>query len=238
MLRLPVPACIDRWLYDRVGGQFRRLVGLTCHFAPASPAAYRHYLPALLEMPECPIVKVFLIDYREVSPWPFAPYREWSILLRTRHAGVEGWFPVTMPVTSWLARQGGHHLGFPKGIARRIRLDDRGDQVAGTILAHGIDLTMEFRAGPVPDGGPEAMRLLRHEHVMPDPLIVLKPVGRGPAVNHVVFTDVVAPHWEVRRGAVRIHGDAGGLIPQDVPLAGSLHVFTGGMNLHTTAESR
>lgn len=231
IVRVRVPACVDRWLFDRRGGQFRRLVGLTCHFAPASPAAYRRYLPAPLEMPPCPIVKVFLIDYLEVSPWPFAPYREWSVLLGARHDGVVGWFPVTMPVTSWIARQGGRHLGFPKGIADRITLLDRENEVTGRIVAHGIDMVMEFQAGPVPSVGPEELRLLRHEHVVPEPLIVLKPVGLGPAVKHVVFADVLTPSWEVRRGTVRIHGDAGGLIPQGVPLAGSVHAFAGGMNL-------
>jgi len=86
-------------------------------------------------MPARPMVKVFLIDYLRVAPWPFGRYQEWSVLLRATHAEGEGWYPVTMPVTSWIARQGGHHLGFPKYVTDGIRLVDDGGTVEGRVFA-------------------------------------------------------------------------------------------------------
>lgn len=231
MIRFPTPVAVDRLLYQRNGGQFRRLVGLTCHFRPASWEAYRRYLPAALGMPRLPVVKVFLIDYLDVRPWPFRRYQEWSILLRARHGAIEGWFPVTMPVTSRIARQGGYHLGFPKHVAEHIALVVNGTHATGAVRSKGIDVVMEFEPGTVPCSDPFELSFHLRDHVVPDPLLVLKPVGIGPEVQCVRFVDVVEPSWQVHRGVMRIRGDAGNLIPHGVALAGSLHAFSGGMNL-------
>jgi hypothetical protein len=223
---------LDWLLYARTGGQFRHLVGLTAHYAPPDLAAYRHYLPQPLGLPAQPVVKVFLIDYREVSPWPLRPYQEWSVLLRAVLDGVEGWFPVTMPVTTWVARQGGHHLGFPKYVTPTIGLVETADGARGHAIAPGrMEVTMDFRYGTPPAAAGVERRLLEAESILPDDLLVLKPVGKGPTVNRVRFVDAVPSRWESAPGVITIHGDAGGLIPQGIPLPASLHRYRGGMNL-------
>jgi len=227
---------LDWLLYARSGGQFRHLVGLTTHYAPPDPAAYRRYLPAALGLPLRPVVKVFLIDYREVSPWPLRRYQEWSLLLRAVHRGSEGWYPVTMPVTTWVARQGGHHLGFPKYVTPSIGLVETGTFARGHAVAPGrMEVTMDFRAGAQPPAPGVERRFLDAASIIPDDLLVLKPVGKGPDVSRVRFEDVAPSSWERTPGTVTIRGDAGGLIPQGVALAASLHRYRGGMNLVAAA---
>ena len=223
---------LDWLLYAQTNGQFRHLVGLTTHYAPPDIFAYRHYLPRSLEMPARPVVKVFLIDYREVVPWPFSRYQEWSLLLRALHGGKEGWYPVTMPVTTWVARQGGHHLGFPKYVNPSIGLVETPDGARGHAIAGGrMEVTMDFRLGTPPPAPGVERRLVEAASILPDDLLVLKPVGKGPVTNRVRFEDVAPSSWERTPGSVTIRGDAGGLIPQGIPLAASLHRYRGGMNL-------
>lgn len=223
---------LDWLLYAQTGGQFREFVGLTTHFAPPDEARYRHYLPPALAMPKRPLVKVFLIDYLHVAPWPFARYQEWSVLLRASDGAREGWYPVTMPVTTWISRQGGHHLGFPKFVADSIDLVDEDDTVEGRVVASGrMDVTMSFRRGRVPSLSRWEREYQEADEILPDDLIVLKPVGVGPEIKRVRFEEAAPSSWEVRRGSVTIRGDAGGLLAQDRPLAASVHRFRGGMNL-------
>ena len=229
---------LDWLLYAQTGGQFRELVGITTHFAPPDPVAYRRYLPARLGMPARPVVKVFLIDYLQVAPWPFTRYQEWTVLLRAVHDDREGWYPVTMPVTSWIARQGGHHLGFPKYVTPSIELIDDGVEVRGRAAAAGrMEVTMDFRRGGVPRLAAWERRYLDHDSILPDDLLVLKPVGVGPDVRRVRFEEVTESAWRVRRGTVTLKGDAGNLLVQDRPLAASVHRFQGGMNLVADAPA-
>jgi len=230
---------LDWLLYAQTGGQFRHLVGLTTHYAPPDVAAYRRYLPRALGMPARPVVKVFLIDYREVVPWPLVRYQEWSLLLRAAHGGAEGWYPVTMPVTTWVARQGGHHLGFPKYVTPTIGLVETPDGARGHAIAPGrMEVTMDFRLGTPPPAPGVERRLLEADSILPDDLLTLKPVGKGPAASRVRFVDVVPSRWERSPGVVTIRGDAGGLIPQGTALAASLHRYRGGMNLVEADDPR
>ncbi len=223
---------LDWLLYAQTGGQFRELVGITTHFPPPDEDRYRHYLPAVFDMPKHPAVKVFLIDYLEVAPWPFTRYQEWSVLLRASDGRREGWYPVTMPVTTWISRQGGHHLGFPKFVADSIELVDDGDTVEGRVVAAGrMDVTMSFRRGGVPPLSAWERRYQEADEILPDDLVVLKPVGVGPEIKRVRFEEAAPSSWQVRRGTVTIRGDAGGLLAEGRPLAASVHRFRGGMNL-------
>jgi hypothetical protein len=219
-------------LFAHSGGQFLELAGITAHFAPDDTDRYRHYLPDRLDMPARPVVKLFLIDYLQVSPWPFTRYQEWSMLLRAGHDGVEGWFPVTMPVTTWIARQGGHHLGFPKYVADSITLVDDGTTVAGRATARNrLDVSMRFTATELPTIEPWEREYLEHDAIFDGDLIVLKPTGVGPDVQRVSLEVVAPSRWTTRHGSVELHGDAGGLIPDGRIVPGSAHHFQGGMNL-------
>lgn len=60
---------LDWLLYAHRDGQFLELATITAHFAPADLSRYRHDLPDRLDMPDRPVVKLFLVDYFRVSPW-------------------------------------------------------------------------------------------------------------------------------------------------------------------------
>lgn len=230
------------WLcYRPMGGQFREFVGISAQFAPASRDEYRRLLGPHLEMPNEPRVLFFMTDYLRVAPWPLRRYGEWSILLRSRRDGQEGWFPLTMPVTTWVARTGGYHLGFPKCIVDSIDvapLPGDGDgsmkgravhdgvtHVEVTFTADGDDAT-ESDHLPL-DGTTPAMYA--------EPLHVLKPVGRGPEAADISFKDVVPSTWVVRRGTVSLDGPIGvfqgGLLPVSRQSAGCSFHFIGGSQL-------
>jgi len=228
-----LPSTLDQLLFARSGGQSREVVGITTEYEPPDVAAYRRYLPERLDLPADPCVKLVLIDYVEVSPWPFTRYREWSMLLRAAAGGEEGWYPVTMPVTTWVARQGGHHLGFPKYVTESIMLVDDGVVAVGRAFAREqLDISMRFTIGGVPeDPDRHARRQLAQETLFDAPFILLKPVGVGPEVRWVGFDEVVPSVWSARRGMVALHGDAGGLVPGGTAVPGLVCHFRGGMNL-------
>lgn len=224
---------LDWMLFSRTGGQTREAVAITTEYAPPDTAAYRRYLPHRLGLPADPCVKLVLVDFLEVSPWPFARYREWSLLLRAAADDREGWFPVTMPVTTWIARQGGHHLGFTKYVADSIVLADDGVSAVGRAFSRGrLDVSMRFTVGGLP-AAPDrrARRVLAAPTLFDAPFLLLKPAGVGPEVRWLEFDEVVASIWSVRTGMVALEGDAGGLVPGGTSIPGTMCHFRGGMNL-------
>jgi len=66
---------------------------------PTNLELYRALLPAPLEMPDQPVVSMFIVDYTEVYPWPMTPYQEGALFLRSnirdRRAGIGKTMPVT-----------------------------------------------------------------------------------------------------------------------------------------------
>lgn len=225
---------LEGLVYTQPGGQFRELVALAATYEPPSAAAYRRCLPAVFAVPQRPLIMAVVIDYLAVSPWPFSRYGEAALLLKSDHCGQEGWFPVMMPVTTWLARQGGHHLGFPKFVTPSIRLV--GDDAAMTAHASGdgcgpFSLDTRFKAGlsrPLHDW---EERIVAEPSLFTRPFHVLKPVGIGPHVFEVQFDHVTPPRWESRAGMVEIRGRDETLIPAASGVLGCVHRFAGGMNL-------
>jgi len=222
------------WLtYQQRGGQFQELRGIVTHYPPLDAHVYRGYLPPVFDVPADPIVMVFVIEYLRVSPWPFKRYLESAVLLKSSFHGREGWFPVTMPVTTWIARQGGHHLGFPKFVTPSITLANDGDVIRGhaTGIQGGV-LEVDLRFTPdrpraIAGGQPDD-----HQPLFSEPFHVLKPVGVGPRGFEVWFEHVRPACWRSWNGTVSLRGCVGGLVPsEDRTYPGSLHHFTGGMNL-------
>jgi hypothetical protein len=137
-----------------------------------------------------------------------------------------------MPVTTWVARQGGHHLGFPKYLAASIALIDDGRTAFGRATADGrLDVSMRYSDQKPPTLAPWERDLRAHDAFIEGDLIVLKPTGVGPDVQRVSFEDGVPSRWTTRHGSVELHGDAGGLVPDGRIVPGSAHHFQGGMNL-------
>lgn len=225
---------LDWLVYARSDGQFQELVGVAAYYEPPSLEAYRHCLPAVFSVPERPLIMAFVIEYRRVAPWPFSPYGESAILLKTEHHGRQGWFPLIMPVTTWIARQGGHHLGFPKFVTPSIGIVDTSD----TMLAKAsgrcggpFSLEMRFTPGLQRPLQPWEEEFAREPALLQRPFHVLKPVGVGPRIFEVSFDHVEPPQWDARIGMVALRGHEEALIPSGVPVLGCVHRFRGGMNL-------
>ena len=225
---------LDWLLYAQSRGQFQRLVGLAARYRPPCMEAYRKNLPAAFQIPARPLISLVIIDYLEVSPWPFARYQEAAILLRAAYRDREGWYPLVMPVTTWIARQGGHHIGFPKFVTPEIRLREE----AGVVRGHAsgvcggrfaVDATfVPGLAGPTADWEEP---FVRDPALFTEPFLVHKPVGIGPAVHEVRLEHVKPAAWESRPGRVALRGHEERLIPSTGPVLGTWHAFNGGMNL-------
>jgi hypothetical protein len=223
------------WLvYARSDGQFQELVGLAAYYEPPSLEAYRHCLPAVFAVPRQPLIMAVVIEYLRVAPWPFSRHGESALLLKTDYHGREGWFPLIMPVSTLIARLGGHHLGFPKFVTPSIELIDEGDAVRAKASGQrGGPFSLEMRFTP---GLPRPLRAWEEEIVGEPalfqwPFHVLKPVGVGPNVSEVRFDHVKPPHWESQPGMIQLRGHEEALIPSGAPVLGCLHRFHGAMNL-------
>ena len=222
------------WLtFQQSGGQFQELRGIVTRYPPPSVEVYRKHLPTVFDVPADPVVMVFVIEYLRVAPWPFTRYLEAAVLLKTAFHGQEGWFPKIMPVTTWVARQGGHHLGFPKFVTPSIVLADEGDSVHGRATGfQGERFEADLTFTPDPPRLNDAARPDHDASLFGAPFHVLKPVGVGPACFKVWFENVRPPRWRSRPGTVVLQGTNEGLIPAGMQAyPGSLHHFTGGMNL-------
>lgn len=225
---------LDWLLFAQSQGQFQRLVGLAARYEPPCMEAYRTCLPAVFRIPDRPLISLVIIDYLQVSPWPFAPYQEAAILLRAGYRDREGWYPLVMPVTTWIARQGGHHLGFPKFVTPSIWLREEAGVVRGHASGEcGGRFSIDATFVPGLDGPPLDWEepFLRDPALFTEPFLVLKPVGIGPSVHEVRFDHVKPPVWESRPGRITLRGHEERLIPSERPVLGTWHAFNGGMNL-------
>jgi len=94
-----------------LGADVARIVTL---FAPNDLALYRSYLPAGIEMPDEPMVKV---DFVEVTP----TWHEAFVSLRVRYQGETGWYGVTWPIDSLVPYALGYWVGYPKFMTEHMR---------------------------------------------------------------------------------------------------------------------
>ncbi len=88
--------------------------GIIVFYKTQDLAIYRELLPKVFEMPDEPLVWVFIIDYYKMDR-ATQPYREAAVYLLARYEGKPAWHCIAMPVTSDEARIGGiYYLGYPK----------------------------------------------------------------------------------------------------------------------------
>ena len=227
---------LERILFHPIGGQFREFVGLTTHIEPRDINLYRSLLPQPFELPDHPLVTIFLADYLWVSPWPFARYQEWSVLLKCRYAQQEEWYPITMPVTSGIAMRGGRHLGFPKYVVDRISLSEEGDNFRGSAIHQG---TLQIELGFRPDHTRPLVawekELANNPSFFKGDCFCLVPPGIGPRIQKIKLVHVIPPIWAPRHGmlTVRVSPDEpwAGLLPEPGPFPGTYNHFIGGINL-------
>ena len=222
-------------------GVFHEFQGIFTMVEPGNLELYRSLLPAPLEMPEQPLVSMFVIDYLEVYPWPMTRYQEGTVALRCKYQGQEGWHVKTMPVTKWVANWGGRALGFPKYVTKEITLARAGHGWKGEVRNKGEEkLTLEFSPGLARELDPKEEILMQGgvEKALADPIFLLVPPDQGPTLQKVVLTQVVTPSWHSEPGTVRISIGPGepwsGLIPPGTVSPGFFATFRGGANLVPT----
>jgi hypothetical protein len=227
---------LDRILYFRAGGEFREFRGITTHIQPANLTRYRALLPQPFGMPELPVVTIFIADYCKMDAWPLTHYGEWSALLKCTLGSEEGWYPVTMPVTSRISMWGGRRMGFPKYVVKEITLATDGDSFKGTARKNDqVQLELRLTPGHTRPLTEWEKALAGIDAFFKGPAFCLSPVGAGPHIFKVVSEDRMPSKWEPRHGMVTVRANPGEswaeLLPSEGPYPGTYNHFTGGFNL-------
>jgi hypothetical protein len=222
-------------------GVFHEFQGIFTMVEPADLDLYRMLLPAPLEMPDQPVVSMFVVDYIEVYPWPMTRYQEGTVALRCKYKGQEGWHVKTMPVTKWVPNKGGRNLGFPKYVTKAITLAPENGGWKGEAKDKGqLKLALDFSPGLTRalDPGEEAIMNAGPGKALAEPIFLFVPPDEGTLLQKVCMVNVVQPSWTSEPGMVRITiGPSepwAGLIAPGTVTPGFFAKFKGGANLVPT----
>jgi hypothetical protein len=228
---------LERIIFAPRGGKFREFEGLMTHFEPKDVTLYRNLLPEAFSMPNRPLVTIYVADNLRLIPWPMTHYQEWAVLLKSDWNGEEGWYPVTMPVTRWLAMSAGRYLGFPKYIADEITLVRNNEtRVAYARYKNRTQLTLEFHPGLTRQLTPWEKELAGDESFFKENIFhTLVPPGRGPRAQKIIIRHIISPKWSPQDGMLQVQVDPGeswkGLVPDISEFPGTYNHFIGGFNL-------
>jgi hypothetical protein len=107
--------------------------GIFVYYKPQDVGLYRRLLPTMFEMPETPMVHVYVDDFYKMTS---EPYREAAVFLLGRYKGQDIWWCVSMPVTTVAARDLGRMGGWPKVIGD-ISLQRNDPDFSGTVSLDG-----------------------------------------------------------------------------------------------------
>jgi hypothetical protein len=224
-----------------VNGVFHEFRGIYTMVEPVDLELYRSLLPAPLEMPDQPMVSLFVVDYTEVHPWPMTRYQEGAVFLRCKYKGQEGWHCKTMPVTKWVPNQGGRNLGFPKYITKAISLYPDGYNWKGEVKDKDhLKLSLEFSPGLTRELVPQEAALLEAGpgKALADPVFLFVPPDKGSVFQKVEMVNVIQPVWTASPGMVRItigpDEPWAGLIAPGMVSPGFFAKFQGAANLVPT----
>ena len=242
ILALCVTGCADLLEGDLAAGlvqwvastedNFRKSRSVSVIVEPADLALYRKLLPVPFTMPEHPLVSINVVDQLEVGPWPLTPYQLGSVSLRCAHEGEEGWHPITMPETKWVAVWTGRTMGFPKYVADEIHLSPEETGWVGEVR-HADELRL--RLAFVPDASATDPRWKREGWSTGGPTLNLRPPGEGPEVKVVRSAEGAPGRSEEKPGYVRIELGAdeafADLIPAGYQVPGVLVRWQGGSSL-------
>lgn len=227
-----------RTYFEQRGGMFREFEGLMAFFKPKDISLYRKLLPRPFDVPDQPVVIVFLADYLRIVTWLITRYRyqEWSVLLKCLWNGKEGWYSVTMPVSGLFPQLAGRYLGFPKYIADQITLTRDGQTRLATSRYKGSEqLRLEYCPGITRSLAPWEKELLETKSFFKGDTFLLVPPGRGPRAQKVVWRHVIPPKWSPEPGMVRVRADPNeswaNLVPATGEFPGAYNHFIGGANL-------
>jgi hypothetical protein len=211
---------------------FRKSRSVSVIVEPADLGLYRELLPAPFSMPERPLVSINVVDQLEVGPWPLTPYQLGSVSLRCSYEGEEGWHPITMPETKWVAVWTGRTMGFPKYVADEIHLSPEGEGWVGEVTHAG---ELRLRLAFASDANAALPRWKKMGWSTDGPTLNLRPPSEGPAVKVVRGAEGAPGSSEEETGYVRIDLGAtepfAGLLPAGHQAPGVVVLWQGGSSL-------
>jgi len=241
LLMLIISGCAWQQKNIERKGVFHEFHGIYTMVEPTNLELYRALLPAPLEMPDQPVVSMFIVDYTEVYPWPMTPYQEGALFMRSKYKGQEGWYCKTMPVTKWFPNKAGRALGFPKYVTKTITLAQEGSGWKGEVKDNGqIKIALEFSYGLTRPLNPKEEMAMKGgpEKALAEPCFLFVPPDKGPALQKVNMVPVVPPSWTTEQGMVRItigpEEPWAGLVASGTVSLGYFAKFRGAMNLVPT----
>jgi Acetoacetate decarboxylase (ADC) len=224
----------SNYLSYKKKGTFREFHGIFAALETENVDLYSSFLREPMQMPEKPIVALFVIDYVSVGPWPMARYQEGTVALRCKHSGVDGWHVKTMPVTKLVPNYGGRMLGFPKYVADDIPLRETNDGWLGEVRHQGkIMLSLQYARGATQESEPLVQQLIEDGSLqLKQPLYLFVPPDKGSRFQKVMVEQPVHEHWESEAGSARVSIDESepwaGLIPPGTEAPAFFQRFTGG----------
>lgn len=215
------------FIAPRFIGSFYDFQGINIILEPKNAELYKSMLPKPLQMPEKPIVVMFVVDYQSVGPWPFTPYLEAAIALRCKYRDKEGWHVKTMPVTRLVANEGGRMMGFPKYIADEITLRREGAGWNGEVRHKGRPvMTLQYRKDPARIVAPWEKKLIDSGALhFEEPIFQLVPPDKGPRLDRVMFEKIKPEQWKSETGTCRM------VVEKDEPWAGLVPAGTEGLGV-------
>ncbi len=241
VLMLIISGCAWQEKNIKSKGMFHEFHGIYTMVEPTDLKLYRALLPAPLEMPDQPVISIFVVDYIDVSPWPMTRYQEGALFLRSKYKGQEGWYCKTMPVTKWFPNQGGRALGFPKYVADSITLTPESSGWKGEVKDNGQrKLSLEFSSGLTRTLTPKEEMAMKAGlgKTLAEPVFLFVPPDKGPALQKVDIVNVFPPSWTTEPGMVRITIGAeepwAGLVVSGVVSPGIFAKFRGATYLKPT----
>jgi hypothetical protein len=208
--------------------------------APADIKLYRELLPRQFDLPDQPMVGIFVMDYLDTEPWMITPtkflrpYLEASILLRCNYEDRTGWYSLTMPVTDEGARIGGRRLGFPKYIADSITLYQTATGWSGKVVRQGTSpICLEFTPAPLSGMGKlnpvhEAFMQGEGDAELKGPFILLVPPEIGPRVKVIPISPPPRAIMETGQVKITLAAPWNGLVPDGTVSPGLFERFTVG----------
>jgi len=226
------------------GGMYREFQGIKMIAEPKDISLYRSLLPEQFSMPKHPSVFFFIADYLKVATWPFkilpwrmTRYQEGAVFLRSLFKQEEGWFCLTMPISSWPSMAPGRYfLGFPKYVVNKITLEKKDDNWHGIINYKNKQiLGLKFEPGIKRNLNPWEKQILDKEAFFEDFAYLLYPAEKGPTINKVCLKEVIPSQWSPELGMVEVNISPdtfwADLIATDTPYPGMYNYFIGSNNL-------
>ena len=222
-------------------GVFHEFYGIYTMVEPTNLTLYRALLPTPLEMPDQPLVYLFITDYTDVYPWPMTRYQEGALFLRTKYKGQEGWHCKTMPVTKWVPCKLGRNMGYPKYVTKAITVAQEGDDWKGEAKDNDqLKLALEFSPGLTRalTSKEETYMKAGMEKLYAEPSLLFVPPDKGSVLQKVDKVHVFTPSWTTEQGMVRItigpEEPWAGLVAPGTVSPGFFAKFKGAMNLVPT----